>query len=233
MSEMANELAKSTIEHVVHNDEGNEPNGEDEPGPEIFGVNWLELVAALLLGIAGALAAFAAYNGHRVASEGQEAYTESSLTTSTANGYYSDVTSQEVADRSAYLQYEMLPEEPSRNVQVAIELFSPELKVAFDAWDPDAAATPFDTGKYVPADMADAEEQSALAAEQFADGQVLTARADRFDLAVVFFTLALFFAGIANLFKFRHVKLALLVVSALLLLPGLYSVAQGNDWLAM
>ena len=51
---------------------------------------------------------------------------------------------------------------------------------------------------------------------------------DKFELAAVFLAVALFFAGIASLFKVHRVRVALLIGSALLIIPGIIAIVQGH-----
>lgn len=46
----------------------------------------------------------------------------------------------------------------------------------------------------------------------------------------MFLAVALFFAGIASLFKVRSVQIALLIAATALIIPGMYSIAQGKGW---
>jgi len=260
MSEFASEVAKTTMEHAEGAHEGSHGEGDAElPGRKILGVGLFELLAALLLGIAGALAAFAAYSAHERGSEATESLNESSLANQDSNLAYNSADLQASSDLAVFLQWELNQDvqldQPERTqsppddacrkeaglITTKAELicsfyFSPELTAAFKEWSGSAAGsqtyTPLDDGNnYEPAALEQAIEKwdEAVVGERRAHWY--QSRAGRFELAVVFFTLALFFAGISHLFKGAPIlMIALIVVSALLLLPGLWSIGQGSGW---
>ena len=86
--------------------EGTEPVVEQVSDGD--GTNWIEVMAALLLGIAGILTAYAAYNGALAGGDALKGYTQSSMTTADANGFYNDYAQTDAADQQLFLQYPLL-----------------------------------------------------------------------------------------------------------------------------
>lgn len=201
------------------------------------GMNWIELTAAILLGIAGVLTAYAAYNGALAGGDALKGYTQSSRTTADANGFYNDYSQTYNADQALFLQYQLLVEKDDQATADVIKdtMFSAELTVATDAWlllpEGEGAATPLDTDEYVVPSLDSAQELTDRADAEFVGAQTIDDQGDNFDLAAVFLAVSLFFAGIAALFKVRKIQIAMLIGSALLLIPGLQAIGKGKGWL--
>ena len=162
----------------------------------------------------------------------------SARTTADANGYYNDYSQTYNADQALFLQYQLLVEHGDTDTAAVIKdtLFSEALTTATDAWDaqPDTAdspRTPLEVDEYVIEAYTTASDLTDQADAQFTDAQNIDDRGDNFDLAAVFLAVSLFFAGIAALFKVRKIQIAMLVGSALLILPGVQAIAKGKGWL--
>lgn len=205
---------------------------------ESEGWNWVELTAAILLGIAGILTAFAAYKGSLADGNALQGYTKSSRTTADANGFYNDYSSTYNADKAMFTQYQLQVELGNQDVADVIKanMFSVELEAATDEWlqipaDTDGApATPLDSDSYKVEALDQATALYDQAEAEFAEASKIDDQGDNFDLAGVFFAISLFFAGIAALFKVRSLQVAMLVGSVLMLLPGLWAIGQGQGW---
>lgn len=205
---------------------------------ESEGWNWVELTAAILLGVAGMLTAFAAYKGSLSDGNALQGYTKSSRTTADANGEYNDYSSTYNADKALFAQYQLQIELGNQDVADVIKtnMFSVALEAATDEWlqipegTEGAPATPLDSDAY----KSDAYDRATALYDQaeaeFAEASDIDNQGDNFDLAGVFFAVSLFFAGIAALFKVRSLQVAMLVGSGLLLLPGLWSIGKGMGW---
>ena len=201
------------------------------------GMNWIELIAAILLGVAGVLTAYAAYNGALAGGDALKGYTQSSRTTADANGFYNDYSQTYNADQALFLQYQLLVEKGDQATADVIKdtMFSAELTAATDAWlllpEGEGAATPLDTDEYVVPALDSAQELTAQADAEFVEAQTIDDQGDNFDLAAVYLAVSLFFAGIAALFKVRKIQIAMLIGSALLLIPGLQAIGRGKGWI--
>jgi len=199
----------------------------------------IELIAAILLGLAGLLTGYAAYYGSLADGDSLEGYTSSQRTTADANGDYGDYSQTYTGDQQLFLQYKINLDQGNTEIAEDIRqnLFSDVLEKATVAWetqpdDDNARATPLDRDEYVvPAYLA-YQEKFDLAEQQFADAKHTNELGDNYGLAQVFLAIALFAAGIAALFKIRKLSIGLLIGSALLILPGLWAIGKGKGWIS-
>jgi hypothetical protein len=213
--------------------------GSSTSPAESEGWNWVELTAAILLGIAGIFTAFAAYKGSLADGNALQGYTKSSKTTAEANGSYNDYSSTYNADKALFTQYQLQVELGNQDIADVIKanMFSVELEAATDEWlqipeDTDGApATPLDSDFYKIEALDDATALYEQAEAEFDEAAQIDDQGDFFDLAGVFFAISLFFAGIAALFKVRSLQIAMLAGSVLMLLPGLWAIGQGQGWI--
>ncbi len=198
--------------------------------------NWIEVTAAVLLGLSGILTAYAAYNGALAGGDALKGYTASSRLTNDANSLYSDYAQQYASDQATFLQYQILVEQGQQDIAEVVKdnIFSPELEIATDAWLALAVGegpiNPLGMDEYVVQAFVDYQTTFEAAEATFDEAQKIDDQGDKFDLAAVYLAVSLFFAGIAALFKVRPVQIALLAASALLILPGLYAIGQGKGW---
>jgi hypothetical protein len=102
--------------------------------------------------------------------------------------------------------------------------FRPEFQPAFDAWlatrpfqDPSAPATPFAMPEYHTAAAAEAEQLGAQADAYSEEQRRDIQRATNYVLAVVLFSVSLFFAAISTKLTSRRVRVALLSVGCVVL----------------
>ena len=207
----------------------------------------IELIAAILLGLAGILTAYAAFQGALADGDSLDKYTESAKLTADANGYFSDGRAQMNQDANLFGQYiTLLLDEKEDVAEVLRErLFSAELEAATQEWeglpDEETPPTPLDLESYVVPDIGYEDsclsEEDECYATKFAESEIAFAEAqkandlgDKFELASVFLAVALFLAGIASLFKKRNIQLALLIGAVILIVPGIYSIFEGKEW---
>lgn len=198
------------------------------------GGHWVEITAAILLGLAGILTAFAAYNGALAGGDALKGYTESSRLNNDANSEYIDYAQTYAADQQVFLQYQILVEQGQQDVAdvVKSDVMSAELEAATDAW----LAVPQGEGPLTPQGMDEYAtpaydryvELNDQATASFDEAQRIDDQGDKFDLAAVYLAVSLFFAGIAALFKVRKVQLAMLAASVVVIVPGLIAIAQGK-----
>ena len=110
--------------------------------------------------------------------------------------------------------------------------FPANLKTAFDAWretrpldDPKAPRSPFVMPQYQrhdrEAQVADAKATAVLRA-----GQAANQISDRFSQGNVMLAMAMFFAGIAQVFRIDHLRFALLGVAVITCVVGVVRVAS-------
>ena len=197
----------------------------------------LELVAAVILGVAGILTAFAAYKAALTDGDALKGYTASARTTADANGYFNEAFATYTSDQSLFLEYQVLVEQGDTTTACVIRdrLFSPELEAGTAAWEqipvgaPDEPPTPLDTAEYVIPAQDEAIALTEQAADEFSEAQAFDDAGDKFELAAVFLAVSLFLAGVGSLFKARKVQIAILAMAAVAIVPGVIAITQGQS----
>jgi hypothetical protein len=203
------------------------------------GHNWIEILAAALLGLAAILTAYAAYNGALASDQVLEGFTKSSRHTADANGAYTEYMQAYTSDQILYAQYAILRQQGDEETAEAIKtnIFSAELEEATDKWlelspeEQEATLSPIFSDFYPTTAFDSYTENFELAETEFADAQKIDDQADNYDLGSVYLAVALFFAGIAALFKTRRIQILMLIGSAALIVPGVQAIAKGKGWL--
>ncbi len=207
------------------------------PDAERDGWSIMELAAAILLGIAGLLTAYATYQGALADGNSLESYTQSTTLNAEANGSFNDGVSIFNADQSLFLEYQILFQQGDEETAAVIRdnLWDERLYTAWVAWEefPEGVgpATPLDTDEYIVDEFVFANELFAEAAAAFDAGSVANKQGDQFELASVYFAVALFFAGIATLFKGFRIQIALLIGAFVFILPGAIQIGRGKGWI--
>lgn len=114
-----------------------------------------------------------------------------------------------------------------------IERFSPEYRVAFDAWlrtrpfsNPDAPAGPIFMPEYHNADLERSDELNERASETFAAGTEARETADRYVRQTVLLATVLFLVAVAQRFRFRGVRIAASVLAGALMVVALVGVVS-------
>jgi hypothetical protein len=171
--------------------------------------NIAELVAAILLGVAGVLTAFSAYQAALTDGDALQGYTESTQLLANSNQFYAQAVQQNTSDRDLFTQFAIASTSGNLDVAdyIAATLMDDNLRGAVEWWveaseTDDAALSPFadhPDNPYVNTNQAEAvalEEQSV--AKQ-AEGSKADEDGDQFELAAVLFALTLFFGGISTL----------------------------------
>lgn len=200
------------------------------------GANWVELAAAILLGLSAILTAYAAYNGALAGGDALQAYTESSRLNNDANSEYIDYAQTYASDQSVFLQYQILVERGEQDTAdvVKSDIMSLELETALDAWlaipQGEGPLNPLAMEEYVVPQYDRYGELADQASATFTEAQKIDDQGDNFDLAAVYLAVSLFFAGIAALFKVRALQIAMLIASFVLVFPGLQAIAKGKGW---
>lgn len=198
----------------------------------------IEIVAAILLGLAGLLTAYAAYYGGLAGGDAIKGYSQATISRNEANGYYADYGQKVAQDTNIFLQYALATEAGNTDSAQFIRdrLFSPELETAYVAWEKlegeKDVPTPLDTPEYVVEDFTTYQSLFDQSQKEFDDAAAIDDQGDNMDLASIFLAVALFFAGIAALFKGRNTSIALLCGSAIVIIPGCWAIAKGKGWIS-
>jgi hypothetical protein len=181
----------------------------------------LEILAAILLGLAAVATAWSAYWSAIYGGNAIEGYAVSNTLTSQAADVYGDGTGQYNYDRTLFLQYAELRITGDEESADALResFFSDSLAETVDWYDTtgDDVTDPFDTdagSPYALAEWAAGNELSEQADQAYQDAVAADDKGDRFDLSTVFLALALFFGGIATVFQRRLPQVSTLVVGA-------------------
>jgi len=194
-------------------------------GPAEPATDLKQIVAAIILGIAATLTALAAYNAALSDGNALQGYTTASLKLNDANAFYSQGNVAVASDQSLFIQYAVAAQEGQEDLTAYLTtLMRPEMQQAVEWWiATDEALTPFDEVEGNPYAVPDFEEANSLEAEAdaaFQEGSDEDSKGDKFELAVVLFALALFFGGIATLFRKASVSSALLLMAGVAVTAG-------------
>ena len=111
--------------------------------------------------------------------------------------------------------------------------FSPEFKVAFDAWlaadpfaNPDVPPGPSFMPEYVNPQIEEGEQLNVQATQVFTEGTEARSIADDYIRTTVVLASVLFLLAIAQRFRVRGVRIAVLAVSSVLLLYGMVTITS-------
>lgn len=184
-----------------------------------------QIIAAIILGIAATLTAFAAYNAALSDGDALAGYTNSTRLLNDANAFYSQGNVTVASDQALFVQYAVAAEEGRVELtEYLTTLMRPEMQEAINWWiSTEEAVTPFDeveANPYVVPDFVEANGLEAEAQAAFDEGSDADEQGDKFELAVVLFALTLFFGGIATLFAKPSVSTALLLMSGVTVTAG-------------
>jgi hypothetical protein len=182
-----------------------------------------------MLGLAGVLSAWCGYQGSLFGGQQSAAYARaSSLRTqatkaSTFAGQLSEV------DAFSFVTWTSAHASGNeRLADLVAARMRPELKLAFDAWlalDPfenrGAPPTPFKMPQYRSRLMDESARLTAQADESERQGNEANRHSDDYGRATVLFALSLFFAGVAQQFDRRGVRVGVLVLAGAFLVFGL------------
>lgn len=198
----------------------------------------VEIVAAILLGLAATLTAFAAYRASLTDDEVLKSYSDANQSLQEGYDLLSNGDQLLSFEQALFLDWALA--ESEGNVDGADYLFetmSPALQDLVEVWseDPDdTIPTPFD-GDYAELDELDSSltyaEGNALldvAEEQRSEAEDADQKSDVFETSTVFLAVTLFLAGVAALVSSRNVAWALLGLSGVMLLVGIVVLVQAE-----
>lgn len=190
----------------------------------------IDLVAAVLLGLAALGTALAAYLAGLKDGEALEGYTMANTLQSQAADRFGEADQLRAFDQLTFLQYEGLRLSGNEDAATRIrdELMSPELIKAVEWYEvqPPEVVSPFEEGSpYAIPEFAIGEKLADDGAALFATAKQADDTGDMYNLATVVLALALFFGGIATLLGSATIQKALLGISAVALVAGLVQLA--------
>lgn len=219
----------------------NDRSSTNEPR---FDQGALALAAALILGLAAVLTAWAAFRGSLTSDLVLKNYSSQQATIALANDTFSRADQQEQLETTLFLDWAVAISAGNLDAAAYLaEVMSDEMNAAVEWWSsqPDDAipATPFTEDNPAYADLPsqvlitegeallDEAETMRLAAED-AD-----TRSDRFELANVFFAVVLFVAGLATLVHRRAIQVGFLVLSSIGVVVGFVVLATTSGAFAL
>ena len=196
----------------------------DAPNP----VDRLEVASAVILSIAALASSGASYEAGLWDGEQAAHYSQASalrIQASRAALEGDALKGVEVQTFGAWLQAKSRGDDKMANFFQA--RFPADFKPAFNAWladhpltNPSAAPTPFATSIYRSPGRAEARALDAKADQTFEKGQYDNAVSDAFQQGATVLAVALFFAGIGQVFKASGTRIVLLTVAGLALVAG-------------
>jgi hypothetical protein len=190
----------------------------DEGTDQSKGRDHLELIAAVALSIAAVATAWSGYQASRWNGEQAVASSHANATRIAAARADGEARTQLQIDIETFVQWVDARASDQRSLADFYEQrFRPEFKPAFDAWlatrpfrNPSAPASPFAMSEYQPAAAVEAEQLGEQADAYSEEMRQDIQRATNYVLAVVLFSVALFFAAISTKLTSRRLRVATL-----------------------
>ena len=160
-----------------------------------------ELVAVILLALVAVLTAWCGFQSTKWGGDSSVAFSEASAARIEASDYESEARDARMVDITVYTQWVIAGADGDAALADYIEArFSPELQVAFDAWDAGGRTRPgpFAMDEYVPDGTVEAQADKDRANALQADALAFNDKGDDYSLMTVMFALVLFLAAIAQ-----------------------------------
>jgi hypothetical protein len=160
-----------------------------------------ELVAVILLALVAVLTAWCGFQSTKWGGDSSVAFSEASAARIQASDDESEARDARMIDISVFTQWVLAGADDDPSLAEYIEArFSPELTVAFDAWQADGMQErgPFVMDQYVPPGTEQAAESTKKANELQAKALDFNDKGDAYSLMTVLFALVLFLAAIAQ-----------------------------------
>jgi len=204
--------------------------GNPEPQPDK--VRWERLVEILEAAVLAVVAVATAWSGYQAARwDGQQAelYGEASTMRVEADQLLTLGGQQKLLDVTTFNTWIQARAEGQKDLEALYERrFSPEFKVAFDAWiaadpfsNPDVPPGPGFMPEYVNPQIEQGEELNARATETFEEGTAARGFADDYIRTTVVLATVLFLLALSQRFRIKEVRIGVLVLSGALMVYGL------------
>jgi hypothetical protein len=188
--------------------------------------NFLQLLAAILLGLAATFTAVSAYEAALMDGEALQGYTNSTRTLNDANAFYGQGNQTTAMDQQLFLAYATAEHEGDNELaKYLTTLMRPELKQAITWWKKSGTkAPPLDPAvqenPYRVDDFDEAYDLEQEAGALYKKAVAADNTGDKFELSTVLFALTLFFGGISTVFRRVSISHALLGISGVTLVLG-------------
>ena len=160
-----------------------------------------ELVAVILLALVAVLTAWCGFQSTKWGGDSSVAFSEASAARIEASDYESEARDARMVDITVYTQWVIAGADDDLTLADYIqERFSPELAVAFEAWQADGMQErgPFAMEEYVAPGTEQAAETTKRANDLQATALDFNDKGDAYSLMTVLFALVLFLSAIAQ-----------------------------------
>ncbi len=194
----------------------------------------MEIAAVFLLAVATVATAWSGYQAARWGGVQATKYAEASATRSESIRASTKAGQLSLVDVTLFMNYLAAYARDDTRLTVFLETrFRQEFKVAFDAWmatdpqnNPQAPSSPFAMSEYQLAEQVRSDALATAATATFTEGQDANQRSDNYVLNTVFLASVLFFAALAERFKWMGPRVALLAMGLLILGYGLLNLIR-------
>ena len=194
----------------------------------------VEILEAVVLAIVAVATAWSGYQAARWDGRQAEFYGEASTMRVQADQQLTLGGQQKLLDVTTFNTWIEAQNDHRADLAALYERrFSPEFKVAFDAWlaadpftNPDVPPGPSFMPEYVNPQIEQGEQLNVQATQVFDEGTDARGIADDYIRTTVVLASVLFLLAIAQRFRVRGVRLAVLAVSGVLLLYGMITITS-------
>ena len=192
----------------------------------------IELLEALLLAIVAVATAWSGYQAAKWDGHSAELYAEASTIRIQADQLLTLGGQQRLLDVSTFNTWiEAEIEGKDELTELYVRRFSPEFKVAFDAWlatdpleNPDAPPGPSFMPEYVNHDLERGADLNAEATKTLEEGTDAQRTAHEYVFTTVVLATVLFLLVLSQRFRISNVRIGMLVIAGGLLLYGLITI---------
>jgi hypothetical protein len=212
----ASELSGQISEHAERTAGGDDHGARSE---------WLSIVEAVLLSVVAIIAAYSVYASAQWNTHSSVSLAKASAARTKANRADLEALTIRNFDASTFnAWFTAYIAGDARGMRLAAKRFTPQFRVAFDAWlathsatNPDAPPGPTYMPQYRPAGLAQSRALDVAADGFFTAGQDAGATADKYVRVTVFLASVLFLVGISTHFPVLVARYGLVAVAGLLL----------------
>jgi len=201
---------------------------------QVSRAEWTEIANAVVIAIAGLLIAFATYQMSLWTGEEDLGFSGAGVLQTQAAQMSAAADARRTIGVQLLAQWFDARARGDAQVAGAYKArFPPGLHEAFDTWlaekpfeNPRAPSSPFEMPQYVHSETAQVSALQQQADDSFKRARRAKQTADAYSQVVTILSLALFFAGINQVFKFRQVRMALLALAAIACMLGVVRIAS-------
>jgi hypothetical protein len=214
------EVGKEIAEHSHHHRDHDEATGRDR---------LVTIVEAILLAIVAVLAAWSGFASSKWSTESSLTLARASAARTKASRAQLSADDQKNFDSSTFSAwFTAYVANNQKAMKIAAARFSPEFRVAFNAWiatdpanNPHAPPGPTYMPEYKQPELAKADALDDKATDLYAEGAKDGSTADDYVRTTVFLATVLFLVGISGHFRLRAARIGLLVVASAILVVAL------------